>query len=135
MIGDRAHILLLLSNVSLAPGNSSSGGSSGAVVSDPIRISTVMSWIGSAPDQAHRALSEPVALWRHQMHLNCSYAQSAVVIPASFQADALQVQQVVMFNLPQGPGAATAVQARGRGLPREVFTVLMWSFERWGMGG
>lgn len=135
VIGDRAHILLLLFNISMVnddnntSANASDGGSSSAP--GPIRLNSAMSWIGSSPDQGRQAGPvEPSSPAAHQVFVGCGYARSAVVIPANSSAGALQLQQLVLFQLPQGPDVAKVLATMTKGVAKEMLTLLLWSVER-----
>jgi hypothetical protein len=58
------------------------------------------------------------------------YLRDAVVIPDTSQKDALHMQQVVLWQLPQGPGVAAAVAAGSARIPAELWTMLLWSIRR-----
>ncbi|KAF8060547.1 D-xylose 1-dehydrogenase NADP(+) 2 [Scenedesmus sp. PABB004] len=134
VLGDRAHILLLLANITLplsADGAEPPNGSA-------ITLRTPMSWIGTSPEQ--EASSEawpPVAAQRGaaalsgpQVHLGLGYSPGSVVLPRGADDDALQLQQLVLGQLPQGRGVAAALRRDGERIPMELWTVLLWAFKR-----
>ncbi|KAI8470186.1 MAG: hypothetical protein J3K34DRAFT_521543 [Monoraphidium minutum] len=145
VIGGRDHILLILANASLAPpapppaapGAAGAAPRAGGPV-PPVRLNSVMSWLGSSrgqdgPDGGGAARGADGH--SHDAWLDCGAAAGAVVVPEALPAPALQLQQVVLWQLPQGPGVEGAVSRAGggkggRGIPAEVFALLLWSFER-----
>lgn len=139
MLGDREHILLFLANVSLptsahTPGSSSSTSAS----SRPIEVATVMSWVGYNPGvrrssaymlaDAAGSVGTDHASPSERVSLDCGHMASAVYIPASLPKDALQLQQLVLSHLPQGPEAS--VPSQFKAVPAALFTLMLWTFDR-----
>jgi hypothetical protein len=133
VLGDRAHVLLLQANISLSQPPQRPGGPAPA----PIRLNSTMSWIGTSPSderagplQGREGAADPV----HDVWVNSGRARGAVVVPEGAPADTLQLQQLVLWQLPQGPDAARAAAdghgSGARGVPWELFTLVMWAVER-----
>jgi hypothetical protein len=134
-VSDRAHVLLLQANLTLSPPPAEPGGPA----PDPIRLNSSVSWIGTSPadGRARDADRDGAARGRHAIWIDCGGARGAVVAPPGAGTDALQLQQVTLWRLPQGPGAAAAARGArggGRGLPWELFTTVIWAVERWALG-
>lgn len=133
VVGDRDHILLLLTNVSLPV---LAAGSNGSSTVQAVEVMSPMSWVGYNPGSRREVVAS--AAGEPQLgdargkdgtvFLDCVYQQGAVVIPANLGKDALQLQQLVLSHLPQGRGAA--VPGQFKALPSTLFTVNLWSFDR-----
>jgi hypothetical protein len=135
VLGDREHILLFLANITLPTTDPDpSGGKSSA-----IELVSAMLWIGYKPGVRGRSpllLADAAAAGTisdsggvyERISLNCNRAPSAVVIPASLPKNALQLQQLVLTHLPQGPGAA--VPSSFKAVPAALFTLMLWTFDR-----
>jgi hypothetical protein len=140
VVGDRAHILLVLANISLADTAGNGSSSSTGVAATPIRLNSLMSWLGSSP------AAEPGELWPELQKgaaaaaaaagggaldsIAFGYLRDAIIVPESSPKDALQLQQLVLQQLPQGPGVGAAVAAGNARIPAELWTVLLWSIKR-----
>lgn len=134
VVGDRAHILLLLSNISMA-GSSIAGSSPGnGSAADPIRLKSLTSWMGSSPaDRAVDASPKQqgkLATAGAMVSVGFDYLTNAVLIPDGSPKDALQLQQLVLWQLPQGPGVASALGKGDSHIPPELWTMLLWSIKR-----
>ncbi|WIA15144.1 hypothetical protein OEZ85_001831 [Tetradesmus obliquus] len=136
VVGDRAHILLVLSNVSLT--ESAGGSSSSGAATNPIRVNSAMSWLGSSPAAAPGdmwpELQKPGAAaaaggWALDA-IAFGYMRDAIILPESSPKDALQLQQLVLWQLPQGPDVGAAVAAGNARIPAELWTLLLWSIKR-----
>lgn len=138
VVGDRAHILLLLSNVAVAePGSASSSGNS----SNPLRLQSVITWIGTSPaDQAAEAWPEPTPQQQAaeqqadataNVLVTFGYVRSAVAVIAAAPDDALQLQQLVLGQLSQGPALTAAAAVGGAHIPKELWTMLLWCIDRY----
>ena len=125
-----------------APGGSGGGGGGGGAA-QPIRLSGPMTWVGASPDQNPKPSGKGAGGGNdgegdhaHQVFLSCSFARAAARLPPGAGADALRLQQLSLWRLPQGArvaaaaAAAAALPERDRGAPRELFTLLLWSFDR-----
>lgn len=133
MLGDREHILLLLANITLPDADPDPSGSSAMELASP------MLWIGYKPGVRGRSsllLSDAAAVTLNdsggayeRISLNCDHAPSAVLIPPSVPRNALQLQQLVLTHLPQGPGAA--VPSTFKAVPAALFTLMLWTFDRY----
>jgi hypothetical protein len=143
VVGDREHILLFLANVSLVPHPAAAaapgpGGSNGRG-KQPLQLASAMSWVGyrqNGHSQSARTL-EPAAgkaavSVEDRVFLDCGFKADSVDIPTALSKDALQLQQLVLWHLPQGPGAM--VPTTFKDVPNTLFTVLLWSFTRCGVG-
>jgi hypothetical protein len=153
VVGEREHILLFLSNVSLpakpaASAVTTRNGSSSAVVAadSPIELASAMTWVGYSPGMRRsgaRALTSQDYVVgsssggggggssshdEERVTLDCGHRVSGVVIGAELLKDALQLQQLVLTRLPQGPGAM--VPATFNAVPSSLFTLMLWSFAR-----
>jgi hypothetical protein len=139
VVGDRAHILLVLANVSLAAtvGNGSSSSSPGAAA-NPFQLNSLMSWLGSSPaaqpgdmwPELQKAGAAAAATGGDLDSIAFGYLRDVVVVPESSPKDALQMQQLVLWQLPQGANVAAAVAAGNSRIPAELWTVLLWSIKR-----
>lgn len=168
VVGEREHILLFLSNVSLpakTPANprNSSSGSAGAAADGPIELASAMTWVGYSPGlrrSSARALTSPdlsisgssagsnggdvsnggygsnggdvsslSAGNEERVALDCGHEVAGVVIGTSLPKDVLQLQQLVLTRLPQGPGAM--VPTTFNAVPAALFTIMLWSFARY----
>lgn len=137
VLGDRDHILLFLANITLPdadPDPDPSGANSSA-----IELASPMLWIGYKPgvrgrsplllnDAAAGTLNDSGGAYE-RISLNCDHAPSAVLIPPSLPKNALQLQQLVLTHLPQGPGAA--VPGTFKAVPAALFTLMLWTFDRY----
>lgn len=145
VVGGREHILLFLANVSLVPhpaaGAPGPAGSNGRG-KQPLELASAMSWVGyrqNGHSQNGRTLiGEPAAgkaavSVEDRVFLDCGFKADSVVIPAALPKDALQLQQLVLSHLPQGPGAM--VPTTFKDVPNTLFTILLWSFTRRVVGG
>jgi hypothetical protein len=65
-----------------------------------------------------------------RVHLGMGYNSAVVVLPQLAEKDVLQLQQLVLYQLPQGPGAASELRQPQRGLPGSLATLMLWSFDR-----
>eukprot|EP00878_Enallax_costatus_P006127 GHUV01006423.1.p1 GENE.GHUV01006423.1~~GHUV01006423.1.p1 ORF type:complete len:1088 (+),score=332.66 GHUV01006423.1:306-3569(+) len=114
LIADREHVLLLLSNLSMAELGSNSTAS--------LQLQSGMTWMGTSA--AASAVQDSAA----NVYVGFGYIPSAVKLLSP--AAALQLQQLVLWQLPQGPNASAAVGAAGARTPKEVWTMLLWCFDR-----
>jgi hypothetical protein len=86
----------MLSNVSLAPAD--------APPQSILVSSATMKWIGSSRDQDGAIPTDappPPGGRSHNVWLACGHRAGAVVLPAGVGPDALQLQQLVLWQLPQ----------------------------------
>lgn len=143
------------------PASSSSNSANDSAVR-PIQLASSMLWLGYKPGARQRTVyalrdaTQPAAAATEagrqdgdgeasaarasgsssdsdeRVHLDCQFQRFGVEIPAE-RKDWLQLQQLVLSHLPQGPGAAVPTTAL-RAMPSSLFTVLMWSFRRWDRG-
>jgi hypothetical protein len=131
VIGDRAHILLLLSNISLADVSPISSNGSAA---SPVLVGSAMSWLGASPTQQAEARggnpSSNSTDGNSTVFLGFGFQRDVVVVPAAAPRETLQLRQLVLHELPQGPGVASVAVANGKRLPKELLTVLLWSITR-----
>lgn len=119
IVGNRAHILLLLSNVSFAD------------MSSPINLGSVMSWMGSSQSSADTAAMSQKAAQPPGAAVSVSFGyRRSVVVMGQASDNALQLQQLTVDQLPQGLNESAA-PAASRFMPQEVWTILLWSIERW----
>jgi hypothetical protein len=141
VVGDRAHILLVLANISLAEaaGSETAGSDSTGAATAPIHLNSLMSWIGSSPGaestdpwpELQMKGGAPSAAGADDLDsIAFGYLRDAVIIPDTSPKDALQMQQLVLWQLPQGPGVAAAVAAGSARIPAELWTMLLWSIRR-----
>jgi hypothetical protein len=134
VVGDREHILLFLSNVSLPAPRSSNASSSGAT----LQLPSQQAWVGYNPGVAARSIlalagrAGPPVGRNERVTLDCGYHHLVVEIRPGMPKDALQLQQLVLSNLPQGPGAEVPSQVRA--VPATLLTSMLWSFKRCARG-
>lgn len=130
VLGNREHILLVLNNISLAaPGSANSSGN----CSDPIMLQSDMSWVGTSPAaQAAGGLPQQQQQTEHAVSVavNFGYVRCVVVVAQPVTDLGLQIRQLMFGQLPQGPNVAAAVSAGGRRVPKELWTLLLWSIDR-----
>eukprot|EP00883_Tetradesmus_obliquus_P006895 jgi/Sobl393_1/17454/SZX64266.1 len=62
--------------------------------------------------------------------LSFAFMRDAFVLPATAADQFLQIQNVTLTQLPQGPNAREAADAAAGPWPAELWTVLLWSIDR-----
>ncbi|KAF6253981.1 hypothetical protein COO60DRAFT_363306 [Scenedesmus sp. NREL 46B-D3] len=138
VVGDRAHVLLVLANVSLT---GTASDSSSGTAANPVQINSVMSWVGSSPAaelvdpwlelQLQGVTAAATAVGSGNLDaIAFGYLRDVFVLPDSSPKDALQMQQLVLWQLPQGPDVVAAVAAGSARMPAELWTLLLWSIKR-----
>jgi len=115
IIGDREHILMLLANVTLAPAPPNGGAA--APPPPPIRVNSMMTWIGASPDQGRNSTA---VVDEAHVYLGCGHAVGAVAVPGALGSDALRLQQMVLWQLPQVRRACGVSAGRDWGVRSRV---------------
>lgn len=128
---DRLHVWMLLSNVSINP------------PSDPDCWQTrAMQYTTQIYGQVHAERSQQAVPSRQEaaavpdmFSLSWNFMRSALELPANAQERFLQIQNVSLRQLPQGPNAARAAGMRAEQgadgpSPPDVWTILLWSVNR-----
>lgn len=62
--------------------------------------------------------------------LSFAFLRDAFVLPATAADQFLQIQNVTLAQLPQGPNAREAADAAAGPWPAELWTVMLWSIDR-----
>lgn len=113
---DRQHVLLLLSNISVPePGSNSSR---------PMQLQSAMTWMGTSPTDPPEEGSAT------NTYVGFGYTPSIIKVVSPASETPLQLQQLVLWQLPQAPNASAAVVRAGTHTPQEIWTLLLWCIVR-----
>jgi hypothetical protein len=63
--------------------------------------------------------------------LSFAFMRNAFVLPATAADQFFQIQNATLLQLPQGPNAAAAADAKAGPWPPDIWTVLLFSINRW----
>jgi hypothetical protein len=125
-----AHELLLPSSPAPTGTSPSAGHRDLLAAQEPAASPTAAADPPAASTASPAAPAAPLAPRRVLHSLGFSYIRDAFVLPATASDQFLQMQNVTLLQLPQGPNAHAAADVQAAPWPPDVWTVLLWSVNR-----